>query len=50
VTWKQVTQPCRCTLCGNFVATTWRYFPEPALWTLAYCEPCTAELLDTPAA
>lgn len=43
--WVVVQGPCRCSECGGMVATTRRWYPEPATWTLALCEPCVQQLI-----
>ena len=46
--WVSAEGNCRCTRCGKLVTSTWRYFPEPTLWTLAYCESCVELALNAP--
>lgn len=38
--WQKAIGDTRCQGCGSFVAVSWRWFAEPAVWTRCYCEPC----------
>lgn len=44
--WKLVDGPCRCERCGSLTQKTWRYFPAPATWTHALCEPCVETITE----